>query len=293
MHQKYNNKIATWNYNHYPLLLSMAIIIGISLLVFSTPLLLNFIPINNDALALVNNNPISSSSNIINSSDISSSNNANVNTNNDNSADIPNAKSVLDTGKMALPPSVKGFIINLPDETHEKDDTGKAISPANAHYLPSNLAIPSGSAIVFVQGDPNHIHSEVVTNDNSNSVVWKTIPINHPGATDDKILPPGSYSISDAKYPAMKGKITVDSNTKSSGNLVVGAFFVPTGSLEQYKSGFQSSGFQILSTHDFVSGATKQKDISGPTTLIVYSTTMNLDDAKSKLLPILNLLPYL
>ena len=90
----------------------------------------------------------------------------------------------------------------------------------------------------------------------------------------------------------MKGTITVDSNVKSNGNLVVGAIFAPTPSLEKYRSQFQSAGFQIASTFDFTSAVTKQPDISGPTTLIVYSTSQPLDDAKTNLLPILKSLPY-
>ncbi len=178
------------------------------------------------------------------------------------------------------------------DEAHHVETDNLVISSANAHYLPSNLVIPSGTSIAFVHGDPNHIHSETVTDSNGNNVAWQTTPIKHPGASDDKILPPGSYSITDAKYTPMKGTITVESNVKSSGNLVTGAIFVPTPSLVKYKSDFQTAGFQIPSTYDFTSGAAKQKDISGPTTLIVYSTTMGIDDAKTKLLPILKSLPY-
>jgi hypothetical protein len=151
------------------------------------------------------------------------------------------------------------------------------INSANAHYLPSNLVIPSGASIAFVHGDPNHIHSETVTDSNENKDAWQTTPIKHPDASDDKILPPGRCSITDAKYPPMKNTITVESNVKSSRNLVTGAIFVLTSSLVKYKSDFQTAGFQIPSTYDFTSGAAKQKDISGPTTLIVYSTTIGID----------------
>ena len=42
-------------------------------------------------------------------------------------------------------------------------------------------------------------------------MVWQTIPVKHPGASDVKIFDtPGSYSISDIKYPSMKGNITVE-----------------------------------------------------------------------------------
>src|SRR5437763_317446 len=60
------------------------------------------------------------------------------------SVDIPTARSVFETGTLSLPSSVKGFIISLPDETHELDTVNKTISHKNAHYLPSNLIIPSG-----------------------------------------------------------------------------------------------------------------------------------------------------
>ena len=107
-----------------------------------------------------------------------------------------------------------------------------------------------------------------------------------------KVLPPGTYTITDAKYPPMKGSITVEPNVRSTGNGVTGAIFAPTPSSQKFITEFQSAGFQIASKYDFTSAVTKQKDLAGPTTLIVYSTTMNMDDAKTKLLPILKSLPY-
>jgi len=213
-----------------------------------------------------------------------------------NSNGIPSAKSVFDTGRISLPSSVKGFIISLPDETHELDTANRTISQQNAHYLPSNLVIPSGTAVAFVHGDPNHIHVESVTDTSTGKVFWQTTRIRHPGASDIKIFDtPGSYSISDIKYPSMKGTITVEGSTgKSStaGNLVVGGFFCPTPSLTKYKTDFTTAGFQVLSTYDFLS-KTKQHDISGPTTLLIYSTTMPMQDALTKFVPLLGSLPYL
>jgi plastocyanin len=224
---------------------------------------------------------------------------------------IPSAKSVFDTGTVSLPSSVKGFIISLPDETHEFDSSNRTISHQNAHYLPSNLVIPStGTAVAFVHGDPNHIHVESVTDTSTGKVFWQTIPVKHPGASDIKTFDtPGSYSISDIKYPSMKGTITVESNAKKSSssttaaadnnnnnnnnkNLVVGGFFCPTPSLTKYKTDFTTAGFQVLSTYNFLS-KTKQHDISGPTTLLIYSTTMPMQDALTKLVPLLGSLPYL
>ena len=77
------------------------------------------------------------------------------------------SKSVFDTGTISLPSSAKGFIISLPDETHELDTANRTVSHQNAHYLPSNVVIPSDTAIAFVHGNPNHIHVESVTDTRS------------------------------------------------------------------------------------------------------------------------------
>jgi hypothetical protein len=206
------------------------------------------------------------------------------------SGNIPNAKSVYETGTMSLPSSVSGFIIDIPDEAHHLIIDNKTISLKNAHYIPSNLIIPSGTAIAFVHGDPNHIHSEIIK-DSAGNVAWQTIAVSHPGGSDAKVLSPGSYNISDAKYAPMEGAITVQDNKQSNGNLVVGGFFCPTDSLDKYKSDFAAAGFQVLSEYNFLSKVT-QKDIAGPTTLLIYSTNTPIPDAITNLKPIIASLPY-
>jgi hypothetical protein len=206
---------------------------------------------------------------------------------------IPAAKSVFDTGTLSLPSSVSGYIIDIPDEAHHPLSDNKTMSLKNAHYIPSNLVIPSVTAIAFVHGDPNHVHSEIVKDTSTGNVVWQTIPVKHPGGSDTKVLSPGSYTISDQKYsPSMSGNITVQGNMQSRGNnLVVGGLFVPTPSLAKYKKVFASAGFQILSEYNFLSKAV-QKDIAGPTTLIIYRTTMPIGNAIIDLKPIIASLPY-
>jgi hypothetical protein len=76
---------------------------------------------------------------------------------------------------MSLSDSVSGFIIYIPDEAHHPLTDNKTMSLKNAHYIPSNLIIPSGTAIADYSS-------------------------NHPGGSDTKILSPGSYTISDQKY---------------------------------------------------------------------------------------------
>jgi hypothetical protein len=106
-----------------------------------------------------------------------------------------------------------------------------------------------------------------------------------------KVLTSGSYSLSDMKYAPMKGTITVDSNTQSKGNLTLRGFFVPTSFLSKYKADFASAGLQVLSSFDFLN-KTVQNDINGPTTLIIYSTHIPIQDAMIKLKPLIASLPY-
>jgi|SRR5215831_1122199 len=204
---------------------------------------------------------------------------------------VPDAKSVFNTGMLSLPSTVKGFIVYIPDEAHHPPTDNKTISPNNANYIPTNLAIPRGASIAFVHGDPNHIHIEILKNNKTGQVVWQTTPVTHPGASDVKVLDPGSYSVADKKYTNMKGTVTVDGNTQSNGDLTLGGFFVPTSSLSKYKADFASAGFQVLSTFDFLS-KTVQKDISGPTTLMLYSTHLPIQDAVAKIKPLILSLPY-
>jgi hypothetical protein len=89
----------------------------------------------------------------------------------------------------------------------------------------------------------------------------------------------------------MRGSIKVDVNTQSTGDLTVGGFLVPTPSLPKYKTDFSSAGFQVLSNFNFLS-KTVQKDINGPTTLLIYSTHMPIQDAMIKLKPLIASLPY-
>jgi hypothetical protein len=245
-------------------------------------------------LSSFNQNFLYSALAISNSSTTANPQNINSDTNSisGNNNGIPTAKSVYDTGRMSLPASVSGFITYIPDESHHPLTDNKTMSLKNAHYIPSNLVIPSGTAIAFVHGDPNHIHSEIVKDTSTGDIVWQTIPVKHPDGSDTKIFSPSSYTISDQKYsPPMSGNITVQGDIHLKGNLVVGGFFTPTPSVEKYKTDFTSAGFQILSEHNFLSKVV-QKDIAGPTTLLIYSTTMPIQGAITNLKPIIASLPY-
>ncbi|HEY7082260.1 MAG TPA: hypothetical protein VH500_21420, partial [Nitrososphaeraceae archaeon] len=46
---------------------------------------------------------------------------------------VLDAKSVFNTGMLSLPPTVKGFIVYIPDEAHHPPSDNKTISPNNAN----------------------------------------------------------------------------------------------------------------------------------------------------------------
>jgi hypothetical protein len=112
-------------------------------------------------LSSINQNFLHSALAISNSTITYNTQNTNSDTSIDTNNSIPTAKSVFNTGIMSLPTLVSGYIIDIPDEAHHPLSDNKTMSLKNAHYIPSNLVIPSGTVIAFVHGDPNHIHSEI------------------------------------------------------------------------------------------------------------------------------------
>lgn len=212
--------------------------------------------------------------------------------NNTGNVPVPTARSVFETGSMSVPASVNGFIIYIPDEAHHSISEHKTISLKNAHFIPSNLTVPSGTSLGYVHGDPNHIHVEILKDTRSGQTVWQTVPIKHPGSSDTKVLPIGNYAVTDQKYRNMTGSVSVSGSEKASSNdYVMGGLFVPTPLLAKYRTDLLAAKFRVLSTYDFIS-KTVQKDINGPTTLIIYSTTLPIQVATAALKPLIASLPY-
>lgn len=68
---------------------------------------------------------------------------------------IPSAESVYSSQSMSLPTSVSSFVIYIVDEAHENTATAfwKHVSDHNPIYIPTNLIIPEGVAISFLDAD--------------------------------------------------------------------------------------------------------------------------------------------
>ena len=137
---------------------------------------------------------------------------------------IPSAESVYQSQSMTLPPSVRAFVWYIVDEAHENsaNERHKYVSDHNPIYLPTNLTIPQGTLISFLDADAPwdtpHPHT-INLQDSSGNVVYTTGKMDYTNASIPKVLPAGKYSIMDTKYTWMRGNITVSSNQKSTGNL--------------------------------------------------------------------------
>jgi hypothetical protein len=228
-----------------------------------------------------------------------------------NTQSIPSAESAYSSQSITIPTSVGSFVWYIVNEAHEDlvKEPQKIMSTHNPDYLPTNIVIPQGVAISFLNADAPwdtpHPHTINIKEDSSSGkVVYTTGKMDYTKTSKPTVLPVGKYNVIDTKYPWMKGSITV-TDQKSNGNLIVGGFYTPTsqvannkdndggvhpGWLGYYKTEFPKNGFTILSEYNFRYAACKycpggfwpdQK--TGDHTLIIYSTNQPLSDALLKL----------
>lgn len=232
----------------------------------------------------------------------------NINTNISN---IPTAEAVHSSESMKVPPSVGTFVILIPNEAHENwsDEKHKLITDKNAYYVPTNLIIPKGTGILFLDADAPwdtpHPHT-IELQDTAGNAVYSTDQLDYTNSSKPTVLQnPGTYEIVDKSYDTKEAKITVLENETSSDNLILGGFYTPSnqventedndgvshpGSLQYYKEAFNNDGFDILSeynftyaTCDYCPGGFWPDNKSGAHTLLIYSTQQPLSDAIEKL----------
>ena len=230
-----------------------------------------------------------------------------------NTSSIPTAQSVYTSQSITLPTSVKSFVWYIVDEAHENSvsEKHKKVSDHNPDYLPTNVVIPHGVSLTFLDADAPwdtaHPHTINISDNSSGNVVYSTGKLDYTNTSEPTILPAGKYDITDTKFPWMKGTLTVTDNKNNDNNsdLVIGGFYTPTnqvankldndggshpGWLGYYTNDFPKNGFSILSKYNFHYAACKycpggywpdQK--TADHTLIIYSTSQPLSQALSKL----------
>jgi hypothetical protein len=264
--------------------------------------------------AIPNNFTSNNNNNIANAQEQSSSTPTSIPPTKTNGANnnntIPTAQSVYSLQSISLPTSVGSFVWYIVDEAHENtaSELHKKISDHNSDYLPTNLIMPQGVNLTFLDADAPwdtpHPHTVNIVDNTSGNVIYTTAKLDYTNSSQPTTLPVGKYDVIDTKYPWMKGTITV-TDQKTNGNLVVGGFFTPTnqvannldnnggvhpGWLGYYTNEFPKNGFTILSEYNFHYATCKycpggfwpdQK--TGDHTLIVYSTNQPLSEALMKL----------
>ena len=211
---------------------------------------------------------------------------------------------------MTLPSSVGTLVWYIVNEAHENsvNERHKYVSDHNPLYLPTTLIIPQGTALTFLDADAPwdtpHPHTIKIM-DGSGKIVYTTGKMDYTNTSIPKVLSAGKYSVMDTTYTWMKGNITVSSDQKSTGNLIVGGFYTPTnrvannkdndggvhpGWLGYYRTEFPKNGFKILSEYNFHYATCKycpggfwpdQK--TSDHTLLIYSTDQPLSVVLVKL----------
>jgi hypothetical protein len=225
---------------------------------------------------------------------------------------IPTADIVHSSESMKVPPSVGTFVILIPNEAHENwyYEKHKLITDKNSYFVPTNLIVPNGTALVFLHADapwdtPNP-HTIEIQESSSGNAVYNTGQLDYTLSSKQIVLPsPGTYNIVDKSYDTKEAKITVLDNVTSNGNSIIGGFYAPTyqventedndgvshpGSLQYYKEAFSKNGFDILSEYNFTYAACDYcpgeywpDNKSGEHTLLIYSTKQPLPDALAEL----------
>jgi hypothetical protein len=225
---------------------------------------------------------------------------------------------------MTLPSSLSTAADNttvmvfIPNEAHEslEDERHKLITDHNPYFIPTNLVIPQGTAISFINADapwdtPNP-HTIYIKDISSGETVYSTEVLQYTNSSKPKILDVGKYTMIDSENEFMTGTITVTMAQKSisssrndSNSLIVGGFYTPTNQVENkedndgvfhpgwlnyYKEEFPKNGFNILSEYnfnyvicDYCPSGYWPDNKTDDHTLIIYSTYQLFSDSVKKL----------
>ncbi len=243
-------------------------------------------------------------------------------TNSSSDVSVGSVESVHNTETLKVPKEVDVFVTLIANEAHEswKDESHKLITDRNAYYIPTNLVIHEGTAIVFLDADAPwdtpHPQTIEIVDKQSKDVVYSTGTLDYSNSSEPVQLSSGNYSLVNTKYESKEGSILVLPNEDSSDgdnssvsstndNLIVGGFYTTTnqvennkdndgdshpGSLDYFREQFQKNGLNILGEHSFSYGACDYcpggfwpDNKSGDHTLIIYSTLQPLSEVLDKL----------
>jgi plastocyanin len=230
-----------------------------------------------------------------------------------------NATSLYETRTMTLGHNVKNLLILIPNEAHEPYSL-KEQQLINQAFIPQHVTINIGTTISFFNADVGHAHREILTTKVNSAQIFDTKKFDYdkkPASssifTFDKT---GDFSYYDTVFTQkiMNGTIKVVANNNnnnttsnnSSGSSsssvpssskyphyqfdTIGAFVVPTKTLDKYLGDFEKQGFNIYDTHNFTNFMSKS---NSKQSLIVWTSNgQTLSSIISKLQKITPTLPY-
>ena len=212
--------------------------------------------------------------------------------------------------KTIVDPSIKKFVILIPNEGHESINQAKNQWPlANAPYIPQNLEISKGTAVTWFNGDVDHDHIiKFQSPNNGNIPNTETFPfLGHATVTFNDV---GQYQyfedgdLNDDKSFKMKGTVdVVDStpgnsslgnavNSTQSGDRTLGVLMVPSKDASSISNDLAGKGITTVDSTTFTDIRGGQKG-TGPTqTFIVWDSEQGLENALSTIVDISKGLPY-
>jgi hypothetical protein len=232
------------------------------------------------------------------------------------------ASNVYETKSMTLGDNITNFVILIPNEAHESQNTGDSTSEQrhiNQPYVPWHSTVPKGTAIVWFNGDVDHDRKITLTRQDSvpgssngnTNLYFDSGTIAYNTATKPIVMnDTGSYYYSESDVNnensdfVMNGTINVIEQPGSGSNAIVnattglpgtnldtiGTLMVPTEDLATYSSDLEGRGLSVLSTHNFDDIRSEDQQ-----TLIMWgasSGTNSLENIASQLSEITPTLPY-
>lgn len=221
------------------------------------------------------------------------------------------ATMIYEQKKAVVDPSIKNFVVLIPNEGHESINQPKNQWPlANAPYIPQNLEISKGTAVTWFNGDVDHDHIiKFQSPNNGNIPNTETFPfLGHTTVTFNDV---GQYQyfedgdLNDDKSFKMEGTVdVVDSitgvssplgnaiNSTQSNDRISGILMVPSKDASSISNDLASKGITTVDTTTFTDIRGGQKG-TGPTqTVIVWDSEQGLENALSAIVDISKGLPY-
>src|SRR5919198_3205954 len=230
--------------------------------------------------------------------------------NNNNQQLNINATSLYETHTMTLGNNVKNLLILIPNEAHEPYSL-KEQQLINQPFIPQHVTINIGTTISFFNADVGHAHREILATKVNSAQIFDTKKFDYDkkpaGSSIFTFDKTGDFNYYDTVFTQkiMNGTIKVVANNNGSGSSssvpssskyphyqfdTVGAFVVPTKTLDKYLGDFEKQGFNIYDTHNFTNLMSKS---NSKQSLIVWASNgQTLPSIISKLQKITPTLPY-